>query len=259
MAGRLSGKTALVLDVGGPVGHAVCRRFAEEGARVIGLYFREASDASTSTDTTAGPAFVETVLEVDVLDSETIESALDTALHPDTLVDIVCNPFVRHGFAPIETVDHETWLREIEWNLGITFRLIRAVSKQMKERRSGSIVTVSSTAKDGVPWFSHSGHATHAAARGGILGLTRSLAYELGRYSVRVNCVVPGPVKASDSATPFDALREDPDAAVLPEQTFALRRYGTPEDVANAILFFASDESAYVTGQALYVSGGFYY
>lgn len=260
-ADRLTDKKALVITGDDATGIAICTRLAAEGARVSRVVLaagsgRPVMDHSRNSDLNRlGVSQV----TADFLDSQSIDEVIGTVSRNTEPIDIAVNAYVRHAFASIDNVDDEMWLQEMEWNLGVTFRMIRSVSTKMKDRGKGSIVTVSSTAKDGVPWFSHRGHATHAAARGGVVGLTRSLAYELGRFNIRVNCVVPGPIKQPGMPSAFDSLSNDPDASVTPEAVFALKRYGTPEDVANAVLFFASDEATYVTGQTLYISGGLYY
>lgn len=258
MSGRLAGKTALVVDAGSAVGSAIVQRFTEEGAEVSELFltsgYETASNSSTSDRAQQIGAAV-----ADVTKPDTVDKSLKDIVQAQGSFDIATNALVKHGFSAVELVGDQTWHQEIEWNLGLTFRMVRAVSPGMKKRRSGSIITISSTAMDGVPWFAHRGHATHAAARAGILGFTRSLAYELGRYNVNINCVIPGPTSLPGEESVFGTLKDDPEAAVLPEATFALRRYATPQDIANAVLFFASDDSTYITGQTLHVSGGLYY
>lgn len=254
---RLDKKIAIVMGGGDFIGHAVAVRLAEEGAKVVIVDLNKDKMNSTleAVEKVTGEA---EAIEANITSSEQVNNSVNETLSKFDRIDILVNAAQRHKFEKAEKIPEEMWNHEIDLNLKASFLAIQAVVGSMKSQRYGKIVNMSSTAKDGVPWFSHRGHSSFAAARGGIIGLTRSLAYELGRYNININCVVQGPIENPRTKTLFDSLMEDPEVEVFPTKMMALERFGTPEDVANAVLFLSSDESSYITGQSLYVSGGLY-
>lgn len=254
---RLNGKVALVVGAADYLGSAVARRLAAEGA-AVGLLDRPArivAQIVREIRRTGGEALA---LPADPVDKAAVTDRVGQARKSYGHVDILVNTLMQHEFRLVEEVPERMWDEELELNLKAAFLAISATVVHMKERKYGRIVNISSTAKDGVPWFSHIGHSVHAAARGGVAGFTRALAYELGRYDITVNCVVPGPMQNPRAAEIFDRLQHDPQVDVFPTAMMALKRLAKPEDVANAVLFLSSDEASYVTGHALYVSGGLY-
>jgi 3-oxoacyl-[acyl-carrier protein] reductase len=152
----------------------------------------------------------------------------------------------------------EAWERVLTVNLTTAFLCTRAAARVMREQRYGRIVYISSTAKDGVPWFAQAGvgRSNYAAAKMGLLGLARAAAAELASHGVTVNVVVPGPILTPRTAPGFRRLEEDERVRAKPLDVIPLGRYGVPQDVANAVAFLVSDDAAYITGHELYVSGG---
>ena len=254
---RLDKRVAIVMGGGDFIGQAIAVRLAEEGAKVaiIDLNKDKMDSALEAVRKIAGEGIA---IEADMTKREQVKNSVDEAIKRLHRVDILVNATGRHRFEKAEKIPEEMWNHEIDLNLKGSFLSIQAVIEPMKRQRYGKIVNMSSTAKDGVPWFSHRGHSSFAAARGGIIGLTRSLAYELGHYNINVNCVVPGPIENPRTKTLFTSLTQDPEVEVFPTKMMAIKRFGTPEDVANAVLFLSSDEASYITGQSLYVSGGIY-
>jgi len=254
---RLDKRVAIVMGGGDFIGHGVAVRLAEEGAKVaIVDVNKEKMDATHEVLKKVGREAV--TIEANMTSREQVKNSVNETLKRFNRIDILVNAAQRHKFEKAEKIPEEMWNHEIDLNLKGSFLSIQAVIGPMKDQRYGKIVNMSSTAKDGVPWFSHRGHSSFAAARGGIIGLTRSLAYELGRYNITINCVVQGPIENPRTRTLFNSLKKDPEVEVFPTKMMALQRFGTPEDVANAVLFLSSDESSYITGQSLYVSGGLY-
>jgi 3-oxoacyl-[acyl-carrier protein] reductase len=153
---------------------------------------------------------------------------------------------------PFDEVTDEDWDRVIEINLGASFALSRAAAPAMKRAGRGAIVNISSGA---AMQPSLTGVQAYCAARHAVLGLTRQLAHELGPYGIRVNTVAPGFVR-TDEATEkqWAGFGDDGQRAIL--EGIALRRFGTPDDIARAVVFFASDLAGFVNGQILPVDGG---
>lgn len=153
---------------------------------------------------------------------------------------------------PIETVSDADWDRVVEINLGATFALSRAVAPAMKQAGRGCIVNISSGA---ALQASLTGVQAYCAAKHAVLGLTRQLAHELGPHGIRVNTVAPGFVPTNEATEKqWAAFGEARQQALM--QSIALRRLGTPEDIANAVLFLSSDLASFVNGQILSVDGG---
>ena len=254
---RLDKKVAVVVSAGDHMGMTVSRRLAEEGAKIAALDPDRTGveQAEREVRELGGEVLA---LVVDVVRPADVAEAIEKAVARFARVDILVNTVMRHGFRLIEDVSEDVKEEEIGANLKATYAAIRAVAAHMKRQRYGRIVNISSAAKDGVPWIAHRGHSVHAATRGGVSVLTRALAFELGRYNVTVNSVVPGPLRHPRTEKLFSALRDDPEVEALSTSMMALKCLGTTHDVANAVLFLASDEAEYITGNALYVSGGLY-
>jgi len=254
---RLRNKVAIVTDGANYIGKAVAARLAKEGARIVvnSLNKGEANDVAGEIKSLGGEVIL---TEADITRKQQAKDMINEAIGKFGKVDILVNAAGGHKYSLVTELPEKMCNEEIELNLKASFNCIQAVSSYMIKQRYGKIINFSSTAKDGVPWFSHKGHSSYAAARGGIIGLTRSLAYELGVYNINVNCVVFGPIETPRTKDIFGPLEKDPQVKVLPIDLIALRRLGKPIDVANAVLFLASDEANYITGHSLYVSGGLY-
>lgn len=254
---RLKEKVAIVTGAGGYIGQAVVKRLSEEGAKIVANDFTEEGVEKVVNDVKkVGGEIV--AVTANIRKVEETKGMVERSLEYFGRIDILVNAAGKHDYNLVTDLPEEMWDREIELNLKASFNCIQAVSRYMIEQRYGKIINFSSTAKDGVPWFSHKGHSSYAAARAGIVGLTRALAYELGRYNINVNCVVFGPIETPRTKNIFEPLKKDPEVKVLPTDMIPLQRLGEPIDVANAVLFLASDEAKYITGHCLYVSGGLY-
>ena len=140
----------------------------------------------------------------------------------------------------------EDWQNVIDTNLGGVFKMTRAVTRPMMKQRTGSIINVSSV----IGLVGNAGQVNYAAAKAGILGLTKSAARELATRNIRVNAIAPGFIETDMTAELPEDVRDK-----VREQ-IALHSFGTPEDVASSVAFFASDDAAYITGQVLAVDGG---
>lgn len=161
------------------------------------------------------------------------------------MIDILVNNVGIARDSRIENMSEEEWDTVLNVNLKSYFLCSQAAAKIFIEKKYGRIVNISSRA-----WLGGFGQSNYSAAKGGVVSLTRTLAIELSKHNVTVNCIAPGLID-----TPlFRSLREDAQERLLRIQP--INRIGQPEEVANAALFFASDDSGYITGQTLYVCGG---
>ena len=242
---RLAGKVALISGGGKGIGAATSRRFAEEGAHVgIGDVDREAGAAQAQQLSDAGLSA--TFVALDVTRAANWQSALQTLTDQHGGVDILVNNagiYYRHG---LESVDETEWDSVLAVNAKGPFLGAKAVIPSMKQCGGGSIINISSTAGIRGSIAPHYG-----ASKGAVRLLTKSIAVNFARDGIRCNSVHPGPVdtEMGHAAVPRD--HRDQRLARVP-----LGRFGRPDEIANAILFLASDESSFMTGSELVVDGG---
>ena len=240
---ELTGKRALVTGASGAIGGAVARAFHRQGA-IIGLSGtrRPALEALAAElgERTA-------VLPCDLGNAEEVEKLVpqaDEALGGE--IDILVNNAGITRDMLFARMTDEDWDAVLTVNLTAAMRLSRAVLRGMMRRRSGRIISITSV----VGVTGNAGQGNYAASKAGLIGMTKSLAAEIASRNVTVNCVAPG-----FTASPMtDALNEKQRAMIL--ERVPARRLGTGDEIAGAVVFLASDEAAYVTGQTLHVNGG---
>lgn len=245
----LKDQVALVTGSSRGIGAAIATTFAKAGARVV-LHGRDV-DALASVHTritdVGGQAISVTGDVTIAADLDRMrEQILDAYGHPDVLVTNAGSTTSRP--TPIEDITEESWRADIDRNLTSTFLTVKCFLPGMKERRSGSIITLSSAAGR-----KPSGHTlvAYGAAKAGVQIFTQDLAAQVGPYGIRANCLAPETILTEKNKQwiPADTQRS------LAE-SHPLRRLGTPEDVARAALFLASDESSWITGVIVDIAGG---
>jgi NAD(P)-dependent dehydrogenase (short-subunit alcohol dehydrogenase family) len=246
-SGRLAGRCALVTGAGGPMGQAIAMRFAAEGAA---LFLTDISDnrlqETVSAVSRLHPAAQIRAMRANVLDREEVDRMLlsmANAAPVDILINVVGG--LRGAlYAPLLEMEDGRWQQTMDLNLGATLLLVKRLAPGMLERGYGRIVNFSSIAYAG-----EKGQSDYAAAKAAVAALTRSLAMELAP-SINVNCVAPGLIDTS-VVSRLDAQLIDGFKTGC-----ALKRLGKPEEFAQAVLFLASEEASYITGDILHVAGG---
>jgi NAD(P)-dependent dehydrogenase (short-subunit alcohol dehydrogenase family) len=245
---RLAGRVALVTGAAGDgAGQATVRRLLREGAAVAvtDVHERRTSELLQELRAEHGDRVAGALL--DVGSREQIDGALERLVGELGAIDILVNNAALNVLEPVSRYRFEDWDTVMEADLGGCFRLIRHVLPGMMERGWGSIVNVTSVAA----FIGNAREGPYAAAKAALHSLTRSVAVEGGPHGVRCNAVAPGIIK-SKFVTKYEESFQ-PEVERTP-----MRRLGEPEDVANAVAFLVSEESSFITGEVLNVSGGWY-
>ncbi|MBM4439992.1 MAG: SDR family oxidoreductase [Candidatus Rokubacteria bacterium] len=254
MAGRVEGRVAVVTGGGQGIGRAVVERLAAEGARVVAGEIDAALLERTVLELQGTGAEVVGVVG-DVTEPESAKRLIQTALDRFQRLDILVNVVGGSRNARIWEMSEEQWDFTLRWNLRSAFLCTRAALPSMIERRYGKIVCMSSGAREGTPWTAYyQGGAAYSASKAGIHGFIRDVALEVAKYGINVNAVAPGPIDTERYGENLKQL--DRTVEFSPSKMTPMGRLGQPVEVANAVLFLASDEASYITGHTLPVTGG---
>ncbi|WP_321806524.1 SDR family NAD(P)-dependent oxidoreductase [Burkholderia sp. BCC1993] len=247
MTGRLQHKTALISGAGTGIGAATAQRFAAEGARVMlcGRRREPLEQVARAIVAAGGEAGW---VQADVTDEAAVGRAVDATLERFGRLDVMVNNAVNYTWGLVDQVSTDDWHRCLRGTLDVAFFGTRAAMRVMKRQGGGAIVNLGSVAG----LLGSPGLSAYGAAKAGVLNFSRAVALEGAADGIRVNVVIPGVVwsEGTREALQDDAMRDGTARAV------PLRRIGEPREVADAILFLASDEASYITGQSLVVDGG---
>lgn len=252
--GRVGDKVAVVTGAANGLGRAIAERLAGEGARVV----LGDIDAAGLERAVAGIAQVggEAVSTVgDVTEEEPAARLIEAAVARWGRLDILVNNVGGSRNARIWEMTAADWDFTLRLNLRSTFLCTRAAVPHMMKRRYGRIVCLSSGAREGTPWTAYyQGGSAYSAAKAGVHGFIRDVALELAEHGINVNAVAPGPIDTERVGAGLRRLNETVEYS--PNRMTPLRRLGRPVEVADAVLFLASDEATYITGHTLAITGG---
>jgi meso-butanediol dehydrogenase / (S,S)-butanediol dehydrogenase / diacetyl reductase len=246
--GRLDGKRVLITGTAGGQGEAAQRLFAAEGAHVIGCDLQDGG-AQRSAEALREEGLEAEGFTVDLAEPEAARAWVEEGIAKMGGLDVLYNNAAGFGFAPFSEMTIDLFRHVLRVELEIVFNTVTAAWAQMADNGGGSIVNTSSySALRGIEPL---GQVAHAAAKGGVIAMSRSLATEGAAAGIRVNSVAPGFVKspATDAVVPKEAREWQLSKHLI-------QRPGTGEDIAYLALYLASDESAWVTGQCISIDGG---
>lgn len=241
--GRLDSKIAVVTGAGRGIGRAISEKLASEGATAVVADINE--DAASATAEAIGGVGV----RADVSDRESVDALIGRVLERFGRLDVLVNNAGWDKAEPFVDSDPADWQKIIAINLLGTLNTTQAALPAMVEQQAGSIVNLGSDAAR----VGSSGEAVYSAAKGGIVSFTKTIAREMARNQISVNCVCPGP---TDTELFASIGGDDPKLRQSLTKAIPFRRLAEPSDLANTVAFLASDEAGYLTGQTVSVSGG---
>jgi 3-oxoacyl-[acyl-carrier protein] reductase len=244
---RLDGKVAIITGAGQGIGEAIARLFAQEGAQVI-VNARTEARVISVVEGIVRDGGVAHGVPADMGTAAGVEQLITGALNRFKNIDVLVHNAGIFPYNPLEDMDDDSWNKVINVNLTGAYRLTKGCIPAMKERGAGRVLFTSSVQGNhvAVPGCAH-----YAASKAGLNGLIRSAAMELAPYRITVNGVEPGLVMTAGVENTLSERRRDLMAQYVP-----LKRWGKPIEIAHAMLYLASEEAAYVTGQTIIVDGG---
>ena len=242
----MTGKIAVVTGGSRGIGRAICLELARNGANIVLCYAGNAAAAEDTVSACEALGVQALAVQCDVSDADAVKALMDTAVKTFGRIDILVNNagITRDGL--LMTMKEADFDAVINANLRGTFLCLKAVARTMMKQRYGRIVNLSSV----VGLRGNAGQVNYAASKAGVIGMTKSMAKELATRGITVNAVAPGFIDTDMTAAMPEAAKTASLASI------PAGRLGTPEDVAKAVAFLASDDAAYISGQVLAVDGG---
>lgn len=249
MSGLLEGKVGLVTGAGSGIGRVTAQTFAREGARVVVADWNEEA-ARTTTDEIEAEGFEALCVVADVSDEESVARMVQSTLdHFGALHCASNNAALGAGFHPTHELDRKRWDRCLAVSLTGVWLCLKYEIPAMIDAGGGAIVNISSLS--GIK--GQATQAAYAASKGGVIALTKTAAAEYATRGIRVNSVAPGGIETPGMAGYLEA---NPEVRKSTEDLHAMRRFGRPEEIADAVVYLCSDRSSFVTGEILCVEGG---
>lgn len=239
-------KVALVTGASRGIGRAIAESLSLRGARVIANYYKSEKEVTSLVELMRNKNCAIEALRANVTNGKEVETMVDEIVKRYGRIDILINNAGLKRDSFLALMSDEDWEKVIDTNLKSVFYVTKWVSRIMMQQREGNIINISSlSAFKGLP-----GQANYAASKGGVISFTRVVASELGRFGIRVNAIAPGLIETD--------ILKDMDKEALKRLTdgIPLGRTGTVHDIVGAVLFLASNNSDYITGQTLLIDGG---
>lgn len=249
---RLKDKVTLITGAGSGIGKSSALQFAQEGAFVIvnDLDSTKGEETVSEIEAKGGKALF---LQADVTNPDSVQSMVERAITHCGRIDVLFNNAGISGVGALHELEPEQWDRVMQVNIRGVFLPSKYVLPHMMAQRSGSIINMSSCIAE----IGLARRASYAASKGAILALTKSMQVDYASYQIRVNALLPGTILTPFVENYLKTSYDDPEAAIASLKSRQLSNdLGTPEDVAQAAVFLASDESKFMMGSPLYIDGG---